>query len=62
MCRFEGFHLHVIIHHDKLMLQIGSCKGTALHLGNAAVFEIGTEHSLHDNTDAALALAAVAFQ
>ena len=59
---FQSFHLHVIVHHHKLMLQISSGKRATLHLGNAAVFQVVTQHLLHHNPDAAFALTAVAFQ
>ena len=60
--RFQSLHLHVIVHHNQLMLQISSGKRATLHLGNAAVFQVVTQHLLHHNPDAAFALTAVAFQ
>ena len=59
---FQRFHLHVIVYHQKLVLQIGPGKGAALHLGDTAVFQIVTQHLLHHHTDAAFSLAAVAFE
>ena len=59
---FQCLHLHVVIHHQKLVLQIGPGEGTALHLGDAAVFQIAAQKLLHHHADAALALAAVALQ
>ena len=44
------------------MLQIGPGEGAALHLGDAAVFQVAAEHFLHHHPDAALALAAGALQ
>lgn len=44
------------------MLQIGPGEGTALHLGDAAVFQIAAQKLLHHHADAALALAAVALE
>ena len=59
---FQRLHLHVIVHHQKLVFQIGPGKGAAFYLGDAAVFQIVAQHLLHDHTDAAFALAAVALQ
>ena len=58
----QRLQLHVVIHHQKLVLQIGSGKGAALHLGDAAVFQVAAEHFLHHHADTALALAAVALE
>lgn len=58
----QRFQLHVVIHHQKLVLQIGAGEGAALHLGYAAVFQVATEQLLHHHADAALALAAVALE
>ena len=59
---FQGFHLHVVIHHQKLVLQIGPGKGAALYLGDAAVLQIAAQQLLHYHADAAFAFAAVALQ
>ena len=58
----QRLQLHVVIYHQQLVLQIGSGKGAALHLGDAAVFQVAAEHFLHHHADAALALAAVALE
>ena len=59
---FQRFQLHVVIHHQQLVLQIGAGEGAALHLGDAAVFQVAAEHFLHHHADAALALAVVALE
>ena len=58
----QRLQLHVVIHHQQLVLQIGSGEGAALHLGDAAVFQVAAEQLLHHHADAALALAAVALE
>jgi len=58
----QRLQLHVVIHHQKLVLQIGAGKGAALHLGDAAVFQVAAQQLLHHHADAALALAAVALE
>ena len=58
----QRLQLHVVIHHQQLVLQIGAGEGAALHLGDAAVFQVAAEHFLHHHADAALALAAVALE
>ena len=59
---FQRFQLHVVIHHQQLVLQIGAGEGAALHLGDATVFQVAAEQLLHHHADAALALAAVALE
>ena len=59
---FQRLQLHVVVHHQQLVLQIGSGEGAALHLGDAAVFQVAAEQLLHHHADAALALAAVALE
>ena len=58
----QRFQLHVVIHHQQLVLQIGAGEGAALHLGDAAVFQVAAEQLLHHNPDTAFALAAVALE
>ena len=58
----QRLQLHIVIHHQQLVLQIGAGEGAALHLGDAAVFQVAAEHFLHHHADAALALAVVALE
>ena len=58
----QRLQLHVVVYHQQLVLQIGSGEGAALHLGDAAVFQVAAEQLLHHHADAALALAAVALE
>ena len=58
----QRFQLHVVVYHQQLVLQIGAGEGAALHLGDAAVFQVAAEQLLHHHADAALALAAVALE
>lgn len=60
--RFQSLHLHVIVNHNRLMFLINSGKRVALHLGNAAAFQVVTQHLLHYNPDTAFAITAIAFQ
>ena len=59
---FQRFQLHVVIYHQQLVLQIGAGEGAALHLGDAAVFQVAAQQLLHHHADTALALAAVALE
>ena len=59
---FQRLQLHIVVYHQQLVLQIGAGEGAALHLGDAAVFQVAAEQLLHHHADAALALAAVALE
>ena len=62
MGRFQGLHLHIVVHHAELVFQISPGEGAVLHLGDAPVFEVLAEKRPHHAPDPGLALAAAAFQ
>ena len=56
----QRLQLHVIVHHQKLMLQIRAGKGACLHLGDAAGVHVVSQQRAKHQPDAALALATLA--
>ena len=58
----QGFQLHIIVQHHKLMLQIGTSEGACLHLCDTACVHVAAQQRTKDNTNAAFALAALADQ
>ena len=53
----QSFQLHVIVHHHKLMFQIGTGKGACLHFCDTACVHVAAKQRTKDNTDAAFSLA-----
>ena len=58
----QGFQLHIIVQHHKLMLQIGTSEWACLHLCDTACVHVAAQQRTKDNTNAAFALATFANQ
>lgn len=58
----QSFQLHIIVQHHKLMFQIGTSERACLHFCNTARVHVTAQQRTKNNTDTALALAALADQ
>ena len=56
----QGAHIHIVVHHQELVLQIRTAEPVALHLLNAGGIHAVAQQGTHDKTDTAFALAAFA--
>ena len=53
-------HVHIVVHHQELVLQVRTAEPVALHLLDAGGIHAVTQQRAHDQSDAAFALAALA--
>ena len=59
---WQGAHVHIIVHHQELVLQVRTAEPVALHLLDAGGIHAVPQQRAHDKTNAAFALAALADQ
>ena len=56
----QGAHIHIVVNHQELVLQVCATEPVALHLLDAGGVHAVAQQGTHDQTDAAFALAALA--
>ena len=56
----QGAHVHVVVHHQQLVFEVGAAEAVVLHLLYAGHVHAVAEQRAHDEPDAALAIAALA--
>ena len=55
----QSTHVHIVVHHQQLVLQICAAEPIALHLLDAGGIPAVTQQGAHDKTDSGFALAAL---
>ena len=57
---WQGAHVHIIVHHQELVLQVRTAEPVALDLLDAGGIHVVAQQRAHDKSDTAFALAALA--